>query len=164
MPITIRAYDPRDAAGIADVFFRSVRQVALSDYTDAQVAAWAPQPPDPEQMHRVATDGRLTLVAVNDDDRVVGFINLEPDGHIDHLFCAPEAAGKGVASRLYQAIEEAARKQGISRLFTEASELARRVFLRKGFVVLEREDKVLRGVPIHNYRMAKDLDGLDGLP
>jgi hypothetical protein len=29
MEVTIRAYDPRDAAGLADVFFRSVRQVAL---------------------------------------------------------------------------------------------------------------------------------------
>jgi hypothetical protein len=29
--VTIRTYDPRDAAGLADVFFRSVRQVALSD-------------------------------------------------------------------------------------------------------------------------------------
>src|SRR5215469_2852639 len=150
MQITIRRYDPRDAAGLADVFFRSVRQVALSDYTAAQVAAWAPEPPAPEQVHRMACDGgRLTLVAVDDDDRVVGFINLEPDGHIDHLFVAPEAAGHGIASRLYEAIEEAARKQGISRLFTEASELARRVFQRKGFVVLERQDKVLRGVSIH---------------
>ena len=40
--VTIRAYDPRDAADLADVFFRSVRQVALSDYTAAQVRAWAP--------------------------------------------------------------------------------------------------------------------------
>ena len=40
---------------------------------------------------------------------------------------------------------------------TEASELARRFFERKGFVVLERQDKILRGVPIHNYRMAKTL-------
>ena len=32
--------------------------------------------------------------------RVVAFIDLEPDGHIDRLFCAPEAAGRGVASRL----------------------------------------------------------------
>ncbi len=46
---------------------------------------------------------------------------------------------------------------GIERLFTEASELARRFFLRKGFTALERQDKVLRGVPIHNYRMAKTL-------
>lgn len=100
MQIRIRAYDPRGAAGLADVFFRSVRQVALSDYTAAQVAVWAPEPPTPEQMHRMASDGRLTLVAVNDDDGMVAFINLEPDGHIDHLFVAPEAAGHGIASWL----------------------------------------------------------------
>jgi hypothetical protein len=35
--VTIRAYDPTDAADLADVFFRSVRLVALSDYTPAQV-------------------------------------------------------------------------------------------------------------------------------
>jgi putative acetyltransferase len=49
------------------------------------------------------------------------------------------------------------RAQGIERLFTEASELARRFFERKGFTVLQRQDKILRGVPIHNYRMAKTL-------
>jgi putative acetyltransferase len=88
---------------------------------------------------------------------VVGFIDLEADGHIDRLYCAPEAAGRGVASRLYEATEAAARVQGISRLFTEASERARRFFERKGFTVLERQDMIRRGVPIHNYRMTKTL-------
>ena len=84
---------------------------------------------------------------------MVAFIDLQRDGHIDRLFCAPEAVGRGVASRLYDAIETAARAQGIGRLFTEASELARRSFERKGFTVLERQEMILRGMPIHNYRM-----------
>jgi hypothetical protein len=33
--VTIRTYEARDAADVADVFFRSVRQVAISDYTPA---------------------------------------------------------------------------------------------------------------------------------
>ena len=74
------------------------------------------------------------------------------------MFCAPEAAGQGIASRLYDAVEAAAREQGIRSLFTEASELARRLFERKGFAVVERQDLVIRGVAIHNYRMAKALD------
>ena len=53
--------------------------------------------------------------------------------------------------------EAEARAQGIQRLCTEASEPARRFFERKGFTVLERQDMILRGVPIHNYRMAKTL-------
>ena len=142
---------------MADVFYRSVREVALSDYTGQQVQAWVPERWDEGQEHRRSGDGRLVLVAADESGHVVAFIDLEPDGHIDRLFCAPEAAGRGVASRLYHAIETAAREQGIDRLFTEASELARRFFERKGFMVLERQDMILRGVPIHNYRMAKAL-------
>lgn len=157
MNVTIRDYDQRDAADLADVFFRSVRQVAMSDYTAAQVGAWAPERRTAEQMHKTASDGRLTLVAASERDRAVAYIDLEPDGRIDHVYCAPEAAGHGIAAQLYDAIETAARSQGINRLFTEASELARRFFERKGFALLERQDMVLRGVPIHNYKMAKDL-------
>ncbi len=115
----------RDAAGVADVFYRSVREVALSDYTPEQVRAWVPGRWDAEREHRRSGDGRLVLVAAGEPGHVVAFIDLEPDGHIDRLFCAPEVAGRGVASRLYDAIETAARAQGIQRLFTEASELAR---------------------------------------
>jgi len=155
--VTLRTYESRDAADVADVFYRSVREVALSDYTADQVKAWVPGRWDAEQEHRRSGDGRLVLVAADESGHVVAFIDLEPDGHIDRLFCAPEAAGRGIASQLYDRIETAAREQGIGRLFTEASELARRFFERKGFMVLERQDKVLRGVPIHNYRMAKTL-------
>jgi putative acetyltransferase len=153
--ITIRNYERQDAADVADVFYRSVREVALSDYTAEQVKAWVPGRWDAEQEHRRSGDGRLVLVAADESGHVVAFIDLESDGHIDRLYAAPEAAGRGVASRLYDAIETAARAQGIKRLFTEASELARRFFGRKGFTVLERQDIILRGVPIHNYRMAK---------
>ena len=164
MEVTIRVYDPRDAADLADVFFRSVRQVALSDYTAAQVRAWAPEPRTSEWAHAEASDGRLVLVAANEDDRPVAYIDLEPNGHINRLFCAPEAAEHGIASRLYDAVEAAAREQGITSLFTEASELARRLFERKGFAVVERQDMVIRGVAIHNYRMAKVLDLTTPLP
>ena len=159
--ITVRAYDQRDAAGTADVFYRSAREVALSDYTVAQVTAWVPGPLDPAQEHERSSDGRLVLVAVDEDDHVVAFIDLEADGHIDRLYCAPEAAGRGIASQLYDTVEAAAREQGIARLYTEASELARRFFERKRFTVKERQDKVLRGVDIHNYSMFKDLAPAD---
>jgi len=155
--VTIRSYERRDAADVADVFYRSVHEVALSDYTPEQVKAWVPGRWDAEREHLRSGDGRLVLVAAGESGHVVAFIDLEPDGHIDRLYCAPEAAGCGVASRLYDATEAAALAQGISGLFTEASELARRFFERKGFTVLERQDKILRGVPIHNYRMAKTL-------
>ncbi len=157
MTFTIRRYEAADAGAVADVFFRSVREVAASDYDEAQRTAWMPDLRSAGQIHGWAGDGRLVLVAVDDGDCVIAFTDLEADGHVDHLFCAPEAAGRGVAARLCDAVEEAARAQGIGRLYTEASELARRRFERQGYTVLERQDMVLRGVPIHNYRMEKVL-------
>jgi len=99
----------------------------------------------------------MVLVAVDEGDRVVGYIDLEANGHIDHLFCTPEAVGLGIASRLYDATQAAACKQGLGRLFVEASEPARRLFERKEFRVLERQDLIRHGVTIHNYRMEKIL-------
>ena len=125
--VTIRACERRDAAGVADVFYRSVREVALSGYTPEQVRAWVPGRWDAGREHRRCGDGRLVPVAADEPGRVVAFIDREPDGHIDRLFRAPEAAGRGVASRRYDAIETAARARGIRRLFTEASELATNV-------------------------------------
>jgi putative acetyltransferase len=61
------------------------------------------------------------------------------------------------ASRLYDATEAAAHEQEIGRLFVEASEPARRLFERKGFEVLERQDLIRHSVAIHNYRMEKVL-------
>jgi putative acetyltransferase len=68
--------------------------------------------------------------------------------------------GSGVASALYDRLEQQARERGMTRLFAEASEAARRLFLRKGFAQVKRRDFFLRGVSIHNYLMEKLLSAL----
>ena len=95
------------------------------------------------------------LVAVNDADEPVAYGDVEADGHIDHLFCRPDAAGTGVTSVLYGHMEAAAVRRGLKRLYVEASEPARRFFLKNGFTVLGRRDFELSGVPIHNFAMEK---------
>jgi hypothetical protein len=62
-PFTIRRYQPEDAASVAGVFYRSVREVAASDYGEAQRTAWMPGLRSAGQIHGWAGDGRLVLVA-----------------------------------------------------------------------------------------------------
>lgn len=159
--MTVRPYRPEDAAAVAEVMFRSVREVARDDYSAAQVEAWLPDLPTEEGVARRVADGRRTWVATDAHGAVVGYIDLEADGHIDHLFCAPGAVGRGVGSRLYEAVARAAAEQGLRRLRVEASESARRLFERKGFVLEERRVQERRGVSIHNYAMSKVLGGRD---
>jgi putative acetyltransferase len=153
MSFTVRQYQPSDAAAISALFFGAVRKIGSQAYTPEQVAAWAPEPPDPAQLHSQATDGRTTLVAVDLSGNVLGYGDLEHDGHLDHLYCHPDANGRGIGGSLIEALIAIAAASGLSRVFTEASEIARPLFERKGFKLVQRLDFDLRGVPIHNYLM-----------
>ena len=153
----IRPFRPEDAPFLAQIFHAAVHRIARLHYTAQQVEAWAPAMPQAERYVESARDGRLLLVAVDVADEPLAYGDLEADGHIDHLFCRPDVAGTGVASSLYDAVEAAAGQRAIRRLHVEASEPARRFFLKKQFVVLTRRDFRIGDVPIHNYAMEKVL-------
>jgi putative acetyltransferase len=156
-PPRIRPFETEDAVQLGTIFYRAVREVARSAYSREQVEAWAPFPPPAEFYREKAVDGRLFLVAVDAGDRPVAYSDLDPAGLVDHLFCLPEAIGTGAASRLYDGLERQARQWGLGRVHVEASELARPFFEHKGFANLGRNDFLMRGVPMHNYRMEKHL-------
>ena len=161
MRMQIRAFRPPDAPALERIFYAAVHQIGALHYSPDHVDAWAPALPRPEGFIAWGEDGRLLLVAADDRDYPLAFGDLERDGHIDHLYCRPDVAGRGVASALYDRLKAAAVDWGIARLFVEASEPARRFFLRKGFVVLGRRDFILTGVPIHNFAMEKLLGDLE---
>jgi putative acetyltransferase len=153
----VRSFREDDAAALAQIFFSAIHEIARAHYGEEQVHAWAPVMPAPERFVARGTDGRTLLVAVDEADVPIAYGDLEADGHIDHLFCRPDHAGKGVALAVYEELELVAQKQGIERLYVEASEPASRFFRRREFEIEGRNDFELNGVPIHNYRMAKQL-------
>lgn len=153
----VREYRSADATALSALYRRAVESLGPRRYTAEQCRAWAALAPTPERLEALLADGRTRLVAVDADDRPLAFADLERDGHIDLLYCAPEAAGRGVATALCDALEGYARGQEMSRLYAEASELARGFLARRGFVVGARRELDLDGVAIHNYAVAKRL-------
>ncbi|CAN4278035.1 GNAT family N-acetyltransferase [Pseudoxanthomonas sp. LjRoot125] len=151
---TLRPYRPTDAAVLTALYACSVRHYGPRAYTPEQVAVWAATADVAETAARCG-DGRYVVVAQDDAGTVLGFADLEADGHLDMLYAAPEAEGLHVGSQLYAAIEAHARRRGLRRIFVEASELARPLLERRGFTLLGRNDLVMDGVDIHNYRMEK---------
>jgi putative acetyltransferase len=158
MHMRLRPFRPDDAPSLAQIFHAAVHQIARLHYSAEQIKAWAPTLPSAESFLSQCGDGRLLLVAVDHLDRPLAYGDLEEDGHIDHLYCRPEFAGTGTTSFLYDRIKAAAVDRGIGRLFVEASEPARRFFLKKDFIVLQRRDFHLGNVPIHNFEMEKYLN------
>lgn len=153
--LTLRDFQPEDAAAVAQVFFDAVHLGTGGLYTPAQKTAWAGDAPWPDAW-RARLRGVTCKLAVQ-EGTVVGFMSLDETGLIDVAFTAPQVAGTGVGWRLYEAIEARARHQGIRRLRTEASLSARPFFARQGWQV-DAEQQVRRGgETLTNFRMSKRL-------
>lgn len=149
----IRPYQDGDAEGLAAVFVRAVRVIGARDYSPAQIEAWIGHESRTESFRSRMADGRRCWVALDGEGRVTAFVDLEADGHIDFLFADPDVSGRGVASDLLDVVERTAREQGMTRLYVEASEAARRFLSKRGYAVERRRDFEIRGVAIHNYAM-----------
>lgn len=152
----VRPYEKRDAPGIVNLFYDTVRSVNLADYSPQQVAAWAPEVPDPDVWHRRMVS-RTTLVA-EENDEVVGFAELEESGHLDMFYLHRDAIGRGLGSRLYEAVESEARALGVGCISTEASITAHPFFGRQGFRVLQEQTVWRGGVGLTNFVMEKPLE------
>ncbi|MBM3983402.1 MAG: GNAT family N-acetyltransferase [Planctomycetes bacterium] len=153
--VTLRPYRPDDGPALLALFRDTIRRVNSRDYSPVQIAAWASDDIDTAGWcGRFA--GRFVPVA-EDDDRTVGFAELEPNGHIDRVYVSADHQGRGIGRALLAALVAEARRAGIARLFTEASITARPFFETNGFAVLAPQVVTCRGVEFVNYRMERRL-------
>jgi putative acetyltransferase len=152
----IRRFVPDDTQALCEIYYRSVHEVAIAKYDAAQVQAWAPKIPD-----AITWLPRLneydTFVATNEPGDVVGWIAMTPTGYVDMLFCLPEAIGRGVATKLYLSVEEAARERRLQELSAHASLLAQPFFAKHGWIVDNHEVVERNGVAIPRAAMSKRL-------
>jgi putative acetyltransferase len=92
----IRDYERSDAAPITRLFYETIHSVNLKDYSEQQLCAWAPEFPNPEVWHS-RMSRRCTLVA-EENGEIVGFAELERDGHLEMFYCRKMSWVEGLAA------------------------------------------------------------------
>lgn len=160
----IRNFRPGDGTALRELCIASITGLGSRHYSSDQIMAWRERVPDADNYERRAADGAMIFIATDNGDSPAAYALLEQDGHFDRLYCHPGHSGRGHASALIAHAEEIARANGVTRLFTEASEVARPVFERAGYSVSHRRDFVIDGVAIHNYAMEKRLNIAAAIP
>jgi putative acetyltransferase len=154
MTVTIRPYRDQDAAATAEVFLRAIREVAVRDYSSAQIAAWG-QVEDLEAWGKRRA-AATTWIAMH-DNAIAGFSDLLDNGRLDMMFVHPDHQGVGVASSLLAQVERQAHLRNFSAITTEASRTARGFFEVKGFVLIRAQQVERRGEVLENFLMEKVL-------
>ena len=154
----VRPANPADAKALANVALRSITITGASVYDFDQIATWSSSF-TPETLDRVVASTRVFVVEVEGD--IAGFANLvvknASRAELDLLFVDPGFAGQGVARASVEAVEAEARRQGVARLWADASLLAAPVFEHLGYEVVERYEKVRGPVTFANTWLAKVL-------
>lgn len=137
------------------LFRDTIRRINARDYSPEQILAWASDDIDMELWAKHFA-GRFVVVA-EEAGLPVGFTELESDGHIDRLYVAADHQSRGIGRQLMAAVVTEAGRQGLGRLFVEASVTARPFLESQGFVVQGAQVVMCRGVEFVNYRMERML-------
>ena len=155
MRIAIRPYQPADAPTLLALFRDVIRRVNSRDYNPQQIAAWASDDIDPHAW-AVRFEQRFAIVA-EFNDRIAGFSELEPDGHIDRYYVSADHQRLGAGKSMLEALVDEAQRSGISHLYAEVSITAQSFFASQGFTLIAPQTVVARGVEFVNFRMERRL-------
>lgn len=154
LPFQLRPLLRADLPQLANVYRAAVNELASRDYDADQRRVWQAQANDAAFIERLAEG--VTIVA-DHHGTPVAFAQLCPANHLCMMYVDPEWAGLGIATLLYQYLEDEARILGSRELTTEASHTAKRFFESVGFKALEEEVVVLEGVSLARTKMEKKL-------
>ncbi len=151
----VRRYQPGDHLAIGRIYHDAIHRLASRDYTPEQLHAWSGTKGDPNQRERDwhARCERKQPFVKELDGSVVGFIELDPDGHIDCTFVDPDHAGQGIMDEIMEEVKRHAVSQGLTRLFAEVSLTARGFFERQGFTHLRDNIAMIDGISLPNFIM-----------
>lgn len=151
----ILEYNSTYAAILACLFHDSVHAISLEVYSQEQVNAWAPTPPDLDFWEKRFQRTQPFIGLINQS--AAGFIELTGNGYIDCLYVHPDFQRRGVATALHAHIEEKARVAGVSSLTVDASKVAKIFFLNRDFQQKRMNTVHRNGVTLVNFHMVKIL-------
>ena len=147
----IRHYRSGDHATIASIFIRAIHEIACEAYTPEQCLAWSDRKPNPAHWEKRCELKRPFIAEM--DGEVAGFLELDPDGHIDCAYVNPDFRRKGVMVALVKYAANVCFSAGVHKVHVDASICARPLFEKAGFTLI-RENVVRIGEEeLLNYRM-----------
>ncbi|WP_242050708.1 GNAT family N-acetyltransferase [Oculatella sp. FACHB-28] len=147
--MNVRVAQESDLAELAELFHQSVLSTAPQRYTPEQTVAWASTATDADRFRQLIL--QPTTYVVVDNTGILGFAGIAADGHIASTYVRSDRIRQGLGSTLMQVILDHASRNGIQRLYAEASEFSLGLFKKFGFYLYDTEIVERQGVQFKRY-------------
>lgn len=146
-----------DIPELKELYKGVILSVNRKDYSEAEVEDWASCGDNDAHWEQLITD-LYFIIAKDEENRIAGFSSINNDGYLHSMFVDKDFQGRGIATFLYQAIENYAIKNGINKITSEVSITARPFFEKQGFVTDEEQKRKAKNLFLTNFRMSKEIE------
>lgn len=147
----IRVFQHSDHIAIAEIFTAAIHEIASECYSPEQCLAWSAREPNYDHWRRRCELKRPFVAVI--DSSIAGFLELDPDGHIDCAYINPKYKRQGIMTALVNHAVHTCFAFNIRRVYVEASICAKPMFEKVGFSVIRKQTVSIRGVELINYKM-----------
>ena len=149
----VRKFRESDAKELWSLFYNTIHTVNSQDYDANQIAAWAPD--DFDINLAIQKFKTIDPFVVTEEEKIVGYADIQADGYIDHFYCHHDFQRQGVGSMLFATLEKEAKEKGILTMHSNVSITARPFFESMGFSVEKEQVVQVKGQNLKNYKMIR---------
>lgn len=144
-----------DHQSVREVYQDSIQSQGHIFYSKDQIQAWSSLAWLPGVLDRPLKEGKGLVCC--QDKQIEAFAVRYPMNRIALLYCRGRSARCGHATALLDLVESQAKKEKITKLFTEASLFSCPLFLQCGWVIKSPEKLEIGGIEFERYLMEKRL-------
>ena len=149
--MNLKQITQKDQLELKKVYFDSIISIDENIYSQEQKISWASQAWDNKMFNLAIEKGQGWLI--NEKNTVNAFAIRYPKNRIALLYCRGESQRKGYGTKLLNKLENEAQKDGITSLFTEASLISYKLFLKNNWQIIRKEKIIIKNIIFERYKM-----------
>lgn len=153
----IRKAIPSDIHVLKELFQTTILTINRKDYSLDETKDWASCGDNTEKWIELLTE-QYCIVMENENNTIVGFASINTLGYIHMLFVHKDFQNRGIATSLYQYLENYIRMKGVERITSEVSITAKPFFEKQGFRIDKAQKRQANRLLLRNYKMSKKLN------
>ena len=153
--MNLKRITKKDQLNLKKLYFESIISIDERIYSQEQKRAWASQAWQNKIFDLSINEGKGWLI--NENDKLIAFATRYPKNRIALLYCKGDSQRKGYGTILLHKLEKESKEEGLPSLYTEASLLSYKLFLRNNWEIIRKEKIIIKNIIFERYKMIKNF-------